>query len=162
MCPQELCGGTIGSGGSPQGVRVLPTSCVRWAAMRTAECDAGRYNNSGRAYEQYQRLQPPAQKLESLPPKNATHSPVCRLVWIPDKLPRSNSEGTNRLQCRQGQQKYYNQISSCRHGCFHAVSMFFIGSTAEDKDALVLSSLSSRPSPKYCACIFRIPLLRFM
>ena len=25
MCPQELCGDTIGSGGSPQGVRVLPS-----------------------------------------------------------------------------------------------------------------------------------------
>jgi len=42
MCPQELCGGTIGSGGSPQGVRVLPTGCVRWVAMRTAEGDAGK------------------------------------------------------------------------------------------------------------------------
>ena len=36
MCPQELCGGTIGSGGSPQGVRVLPFRRRRRNAMRYA------------------------------------------------------------------------------------------------------------------------------
>ncbi|MBQ7132745.1 MAG: hypothetical protein IJO29_09235 [Oscillospiraceae bacterium] len=32
------------------------------------------------------------------PPTNAPRSPVCRSVPLPDKLPHSNSEGTNRLQ----------------------------------------------------------------
>ena len=95
-------------------------------------------------------------------PTNAPRSPMCRPVPIPDKLPHGNPEGTNRLQCRQGQHKYHHLVSAYRHGCFHAVSMFLTGSTAEGEDTSVLSSLSSRPSPKYCACIFRIPLLRFM
>ena len=31
-------------------------------------------------------------------PTNASRSSVCRPVWIPDKLPHGNSEGTNRSQ----------------------------------------------------------------
>ncbi len=96
------------------------------------------------------------------PPTNARRSLVCRPVPIPDKLPYDQSEGTNRLQCRQGRHKYSPLISAYRHCYFHAVSTFLTGSTAEGEDTSFLSSLSSRPSPKYCACIFRIPLLRFI
>ena len=52
--------------------------------------------------------------------------------------------GTNRLQCRQGQQEYCSQVFSCRHDCFHAVWMFLTGSTEEGEDTSFLSSLSSR------------------
>jgi len=34
---------------------------------------------------------------------NVPRSLVCRSVPIPDKLPHGNPDGTNRLQCRQGQ-----------------------------------------------------------
>jgi len=95
-------------------------------------------------------------------PTNAPRSPVCRSVSISDNLSRSNSDGTNRLQCRQGQHKYHHLVSACRHGCIQAVPTFLTGSTAEGEDTSVLLSLSSRSSPKYCACIFRIPLLRFI
>jgi hypothetical protein len=52
--------------------------------------------------------------------------------------------GTNRLQCRQGQQEYCSQVFSCRHDCFHAVLTFLTGSTEEGEDTSFLSSLSSR------------------
>ena len=52
--------------------------------------------------------------------------------------------GTNRLQCRQGRQKYHPLISAYRHCCFHAVWTFLTGSTEEGKDTSFLSSLSSR------------------
>ena len=52
--------------------------------------------------------------------------------------------GTNRLQCRQGQQEYCSQFFSCRHDCFHAVWTFLTGATAEGEDTSFLSSLSSR------------------
>ena len=52
--------------------------------------------------------------------------------------------GTNRLQCRQGQQEYCSQVFSCRHDCFHAVWTFLTGSTKEGEDTSFLSSLSSR------------------
>ena len=59
-------------------------------------------------------------------------------------MPCARMRGTNRLQCRQGQQEYCSQVFSCRHDCFHAVWTFLTGSTEEGEDTSFLSSLSSR------------------
>jgi len=106
MCPQELCGGTIGSGGSPWGSGYAPTSCVRWAAMRTAECDAGKSNGFT-----FGEPRNPVFYYWHNAPTNAPRSPVCRCVPIPDKLLQNNSDGTNRSQNAQRQCSRFDKVT---------------------------------------------------